>query len=78
VSGHGTLFSFTVNHQPWNPAEPEPYVIGLVELDEQPNLRLTTNIVDCEIDDVRIGMPVHVVFQAHDDVCLPGFAPDTP
>ncbi len=55
VSGRGTVATFTVNHQPWV-GEAEPYVIAIVELEEQAGLRLTTNIVGCPIDDVRIGM----------------------
>ena len=39
-----------------------------VTLDEQPDVRLTTNLVDIEPDDVRIGMPVEVVFEDHDPV----------
>ena len=39
----------------------------LVEIEEQPGLRLTTNIVNCAPDDVRIGMPVQVVFEHHED-----------
>ena len=74
VSGRGTMYSFTVNHQPWD-GTTEPYVIGLVAIDEQPDVRLTTNIVGCEIDDVRIGMAVEVVFADHDPVYLPLFAP---
>jgi uncharacterized protein len=76
TSGRGTVFSFAVSHQVAHPDVPVPYVIALVELDEQPGLRLTTNVVGCEIDDVRVGMPVHVVFEQHDDVFVPVFAPD--
>jgi hypothetical protein len=47
-----------------------------VELAEQRGLRLTTNIVNCQLDEVRIGMPVRVVFEQHDDVWLPLFEPD--
>jgi uncharacterized protein len=74
VSGRGTLHSFTVNHQAWDGAG-DVYVIGLVEIDEQPGVRLTTNIVDIEPDEVRIGMPVEVVFEDHDPVYLPLFRP---
>jgi len=45
VSGRGTLVSYTVNHQAWFPGVTVPYVIGLVELAEQENLRLTTNVI---------------------------------
>ena len=57
VSGRGLVFSYTVNHHSWD-GSTEPYAIGLVELPEQEGLRLTTNIVNCPADDVRIGMPV--------------------
>ncbi len=35
VSGRGTVFTYTVNHHPFNPAVPTPYVIAIVELVEQ-------------------------------------------
>jgi uncharacterized OB-fold protein len=76
VSGRGTVHSFTVNHQPWDGVG-DTYVIGLVSLDEQPDVRLTTNLVDIEPEDVRIGMPVEVVFEDHDPVFLPLFRPVT-
>ncbi|OBI05379.1 DNA-binding protein [Mycobacterium sp. E2462] len=58
VSGRGTVFTYTVNHHPYNPEIPVPYVIAIVELVEQPGLRVAANIVDCEPDSVRCGMPV--------------------
>src|SRR3989442_11719169 len=77
VSGRGTLASFTVNHQRWMPDMDVPYVIGLVELVEQADLRLTTNIVGCPQDAVRIGMPVRVTFQPMgEEIALPFFEPD--
>ena len=74
VSGAATVFSFTVNHHSWD-GSTEPYVIALVELPEQEGLRLTTNIVGCEPDDVTIGMPVRVVFEDHDPIWFPLFEP---
>lgn len=76
VSGRGTVASFTVNHQPWNPSVTVPYVIALVEIDEQPSVRLLTNIVDCEPGAVRVGMRVRVKFERNEDVYLPLFTPD--
>ena len=66
VCGRGTVFTYTVNHQPFNPAVPLPYVIAIVELEEQADLRLATNIVDCEPDSVRTGLPVEVRFERHE------------
>lgn len=74
VSGRGTVHSFTVNHQAWIPGS-EPYIIALVTIDEQDDVRLTTNLVDCPIEEVRVGMPVAVTFQQHGDVWLPLFRP---
>jgi uncharacterized OB-fold protein len=75
VSGRGTVLTFTVNHQPFNPEVPVPYVIAIVTLDEQDDLRVPTNIVDCEPDAVVIGMPVTVRFEQHGEVWFPLFAP---
>ena len=77
VSGKGTVFAFTVNYHPWIVGFDPPYVIAMVELDEQAGLRLTTNIVGCGASDVSVGMPVEVVFEQHDDVWLPLFRPTT-
>src|SRR4051794_702698 len=73
ASGDGTIHAFTVNHQPWYPNLDPPYVVAIVELPEQDGLRLTTGIVGTAPDDVRIGLPVHVVFDNYEDVWLPFF-----
>lgn len=73
VSGRGEVHSFTENHQNWDGGH-VPYVIVLVALPEQDGLRLTSNLVTADLADttaadVRIGMPVRVVFERHE---LPG------
>lgn len=75
VSGRGRVFTFTVNHHRYHPEVPVPYVIALVELDEQPGLRLPANIVGCAVEDVHIGMRVHVDFEDHGEVFVPVFRP---
>ena len=76
VSGRARLFSYTVNHQPWFPGQEVPYVIALVELAEQPGLRLTTNLVNCPLERVDIGMELQVVFEnVSGEVALPLFEP---
>jgi uncharacterized protein len=76
VSGRATVHSFTVNHQAWDGVG-DTYVIALVTLAEQDDLRLTTNLIDIEPGDVHIGTPVEVVFEDHDPVYLPLFRPVT-
>lgn len=74
ASGRGVIKSFTINHQQWNPAGyAAPYVIAIVELEEQANLRLITNIVDCDPSEVAINAAVSVKFAPLDDVWLPFF-----
>lgn len=70
------MFTFTVNHQAYNPAVPVPYVIAIVELDEQEGLRFTTDIVGCPPDQVHVGMPVRVTFEQQGEVFVPIFEPD--
>ena len=60
ISGRGTVFTYTVNHHPYNPELPLPYVIAIVELAEQKGLRLAANIIDCEPDSVTCGMSVAI------------------
>jgi uncharacterized protein len=76
VSGRGVVYSYTVARRPTARAfEPDvPYVIAIVEVAEGPHL--TTNIVDCSPDDVRVGMAVEVMFDdVTDDVTLVKFRP---
>lgn len=73
VSGRGQVAGFTVNHQPWVPGVPVPYVVAIVELEEQANIRLMTNLPRTPIDQVRIGLPVKVYFEQDGEVFLPLF-----
>ena len=77
VSGRAVVHSYTVNEQQWVP-DSEPYIIGLVTIAEQDDVRLTTNIVDCEADDMVVGMDVEVTFEQAHDVWFPLFRPVRP
>ncbi|GAA2737262.1 thiolase C-terminal domain-containing protein [Actinocorallia aurantiaca] len=76
VSGRATVAGFTVNVQQWLPDLPPPYVVAIVVLDEDDGARLTTNIVNCDPADVRVGMRVRVLFEKAGEVYLPLFEPD--
>jgi uncharacterized OB-fold protein len=75
VSGRARVATYTLNHQPWVPSPDHPYAIAIVEIEEQPGLRLMTNVVNCPAESVRIGMPVRVLFEPYDDVWIPLFEP---
>ena len=76
TSGKGRVASYTINHEAWVPGLEVPFVYAVVELAEQAELYLFTNIL-APVDAVRRGMPVTVEFEQHDDVWLPMFRPDT-
>ena len=74
VSGHGEIFSYTVMHQIYHPAfaAEVPYAVVVVKLAEGP--KMISNLVDCPLSEIRIGMPVAVVFEpVSDTVTLPKF-----
>jgi uncharacterized OB-fold protein len=75
VSGRGRVASFTVNQQAWVPGLAVPFVFAAVELVEQAELYVFTNIVGCPVEAVRIGMSVEVLFEPHGEVFLPLFQP---
>jgi uncharacterized OB-fold protein len=55
AKGTGSIYSFTVLRTK------TPYCLAYVELDEGP--RMLTDIVDCDLDTVRIGQRVKLVFK---------------
>jgi uncharacterized OB-fold protein len=76
AAGTGTVYACNVMHQPGNPmmADRVPYVLALVDLAE--GVRMATNIVGCEPDEVRVGMAVRVGWEPlSDGRNLPVFAP---
>ena len=75
-SGRGKIYTFTVTNQNQAPGfrESLPYVMAYVDLDE--GLKMLTNIVDCPPDQVKIGMPVEVVYEdVTPEVTLAKFRP---
>lgn len=77
VEGVGTIATFTINRKEWIPGFEPPYVFALVEIDEDPTIRIGTNIVGCPIDEVEIGMRVEVEFEKNGDFYVPLFHPLT-
>jgi len=79
VSGRGKIFAFSVIREVVGRSlrafEGDiPYVAAWIDLDEGP--RLLSNIVDCPIEKVKIGMEVEAVFEeAAPGIFLPKFKP---
>ena len=75
VSGRARVFTWTLNSHPYHPDIPPPNLIAIVVLVEQDDLRLATNLIDCEESDLTDGMEVSVMFEDHGEVFYPVFAP---
>ena len=76
VSGRARLLTWTVNHHPWIPGFDPPYVIAIVEIEEQPGLRITTNLVNATPEELREGLRVRVLFEEREDgIFIPLFEP---
>ena len=70
ASGKGKIYSYSVMRR-----ASVPYAIGYVTLEE--GVSMLTNFVDCDLDALKIGMDVKVVFKPTEDGAqkLPCFAP---
>jgi uncharacterized protein len=77
VSGRGTLFAYTILHQPFHPGfvDAVPLIIGLTELDDAPGVRILTNVVEADPAELRCGLPMEVVFEQRGEFALPQFRP---
>lgn len=74
VSGRGVVYSYTIIRQNKSPEfrNDVPYNVAIVQLAEGP--RMLSNIVEVSHDDLRVDMPVMVVFDAvTDTITLPRF-----
>ena len=73
-SGRGTVFTWTVVVRALHPAFQDnvPYAPVVVEMDE--GVRIVSTVVDCPPDELEIGMPVEVYFDAvTSEITLPRF-----
>lgn len=73
VSGTGIVDSYTINYQKWAPDMEVPFVIARIQLDDAPDVYLTSNIVNSPIDTVDIGDRVRVLFEEQEGIWYPLF-----
>ena len=79
LPGSGHVASYVVVHYSAVPvfAAEMPYVVAHITMDGTDGaVKLTSNVVDCPWEEVRVGMPVVVVFEdVTPEVSLPKFRP---
>ncbi|HVV29472.1 MAG TPA: Zn-ribbon domain-containing OB-fold protein [Mycobacteriales bacterium] len=76
ANGTGTLYTYSIVYANDLPPFRDrlPYVAAIVALDEGP--KMMSNLVECELSDVQVGMPLEVVFNRQtDEVTLPVWRP---
>ena len=76
ASGRGVVHAVSVQHKAGPGRDPDegPYAVALVDLPE--GVRLMTNVVGCDPDDVTVGMAVRVAWhELSDGRKLPMFTP---
>ncbi|MCU1457012.1 MAG: acetyl-CoA acetyltransferase [Actinomycetia bacterium] len=76
VSGRGIVVGATVNRHAWDPAFPPPHSIALIAIEEDPRVRLISNVVDVAPELVEVGARVKVRFEHDADVWVPYFELD--
>ena len=77
-AGKGTVYTYTLTYRTSDPTfrGRTPYALAYVELDE--GVRMLTNIVECDPQSVKIGMPVEVTFEdVSPEIAIPVFKPRT-
>lgn len=73
VSGRGTVYSYTIAVQAFMPGL-APYCVGMIEIEEQDDVRLVGPLVGCTSETVAVGLAVETEFlRRTDDVWIPCF-----
>jgi uncharacterized OB-fold protein len=74
LSGRGVIYSYVIYRMAYHPAYQDdiPYVVAIIQLEEGP--RMESNITGSKVEDVRIDLPVEVLFEdVTDTITLPKF-----
>jgi hypothetical protein len=66
--GTGRIFSYVVVHHSVHPATEAlvPYNVSVIELDDCGGALVTSNVVDCPVDRLHVGMPVRLIWEQVD------------
>lgn len=61
-SGKGKIYSYSIIRSPSDEFKKiAPYAVAIIELEE--GAKLTSQLVDCDVDSIEIGDPVEMVFR---------------
>jgi hypothetical protein len=78
LPGTGKVYTYTIVRQAFIASLEDriPYVVIAVDLDGADGARLVSNLVDADLDELRVGMPVEVVWEdMGPELAVPRFRP---
>jgi uncharacterized OB-fold protein len=73
-TGAGAVHSYVIMHHPPIPGYDYPLPVALIDLEE--GTRIVSNVIDCDLSDLHIGMRVQAsIEQVDEELKLPLFRP---
>lgn len=75
VLGTGSVYSYTVNYQPWAPDMDVPFALAVVDVDGASGVRVTAEVVGSDPEKISIGQKMQIMFKNIDDIWLPQWRP---
>ncbi len=76
VSGRGKVYTYTTVHRAIAAGQELPFVIAVIELEDAGGVRIISNLVAADLEEIEIGLPVELVWEdMSEDLAIPRFRP---
>jgi hypothetical protein len=76
LPGRGEVYSYTAVHRPVAADQTLPFIIAVIALEDSGGLRMISNLVDVDPEELEIGMPVELVWEdMSEELAMPRFRP---
>ncbi len=76
LSGRGELYTYTIVHRAVAVGQELPFVIAVIELEDAGGVRIISNLVAADLEEIEIGLPVELVWEdMSEDLAIPRFRP---
>jgi len=74
VSGRGVVYTYTIVHRPIAMDQQVPFVVAVIDLEDAPGVRMISNLVEIDPEQVEVGLPVEVAWEDMSvDLAIPRF-----
>ncbi len=76
VTGRGKLYTYTTVHRAIAAGQELPFVIAVIDLEDAGGVRIISNLVAADLEEIEIGLPVELVWEDMSaDLAIPRFRP---